>query len=173
MSLSLITDRTQIDVNRVNSIVGKYTASGWESLTLSEQSAFKAGLKGSYNYTDLNRVENAVATLAEALTGIGYSVTVTTKTDWTQADVQALTTQTGMENIERYRSNISSIRAVLTVYSTTPAVPSSMDKLTFISANDIEQILLDVEQLIYNISHTVNLGWALGIADIGLYGGLA
>ena len=152
MSLSLITDRTELDVNKSNRIKAKYSSSGWDSLSAAEQAAYLAGLKGSYNHTDLNRVESAVQTLANDLTAIGYPVSVAVKTDWTQADVQALSTQSGMENIERYRMNVSTIRSALAVFSTTPEAPASMDKLTFTRANAIEQILLDVEKLITNMS---------------------
>lgn len=101
--------------------------------------------KGQYGYTDINRVESAVQTLATALSAAGYSVTVATKTNWTGSDKPSRT------DMERYRTNISAIRAVLPVFLTTPAVPDSMRYLGYQSANNIEQILLDVETLINNM----------------------
>ena len=44
--------------------------------------------------------------------------------------------------------------------------------LTWAKANDIEKILVDVDDLLTKIAGTVDLGWALGIAHIGLYGGI-
>jgi hypothetical protein len=101
--------------------------------------------KGQYAYTDINRVETAVQTLATALNNAGYYVAVTVKTNWTAADKPSRT------DMERYRTNISTIRATLAVFSSTPAVPDSMRYLGYQSANDIEQILLDVERLINNM----------------------
>lgn len=178
MSLSLVTNRASTDASKLTVIKIKYSSSGWSSLTETEKNNWRYGfpvylldaegrylidasgrylmirdgvIRGAYNYTDLNRVESAVEKLAAALTGYGYPVSVTVKADWTLADVQAITTQTGLENIERYRENVAAIRAALTVFSSTPDVPDSMLQLGYQDANDIEQILLDVEILINNM----------------------
>lgn len=47
-----------------------------------------------------------------------------------------------------YLANVSAIKAVLPVLSTSPNAPEDMDKLTVGEANAIEQILVDVETLI-------------------------
>ncbi|MBP1737272.1 MAG: hypothetical protein H6Q60_1153 [Oscillospiraceae bacterium] len=163
MSLNLITDRTESDVNTMLSLISKYTSGGWDSLTTAQQTAWLAGLKGAYNYTDLNRVESAVATLAELLNSLGYSVSVDVKTDWALADIPTV------DDLERYRSNIAKIRAALSVFSTTPAAPDSMNNLTYEQANDIEQILEDVETLIEHIQSNIDMAWAQGIAYTGLF----
>lgn len=100
-----------------------------------------AGAK--YNLADdCNRVENAVLTLQTALNSVGFNLNLTVKTDWEITDTP---TQSDME---RYRLNVSAIRAALNVLETTPAAPDSMRYLTYAQANNIEQILLDVESLI-------------------------
>lgn len=85
--------------------------------------------KGSYNYSDLNRVERAVAELSD-LFGLG----LTTKTDWTMWDVPRVS------DMERYLYNIARIREVYN-HSGVPQVPFDMNGLTFKVANDIEKIL--------------------------------
>jgi hypothetical protein len=148
MSLSFITDRTQVDVNRANDIKGKYTAGGWDSLTASEQAAFKAGLKGSYNDTDLNRVGNALTELRDLLTSRGYEVSVDVRTDWTEKEWPT------KETMGAYVQSIRNIRSMLTELETTPAVPDGMDDLTWQTANDIEKILADVDDALDRMART-------------------
>lgn len=50
-----------------------------------------------------------------------------------------------------YFTNVASIRSVLSLPDSTPSVPSSMDNLTVQEANAIEQILFDVERVIYRV----------------------
>mgnify|MGYP000272041080 CR=1 FL=1 len=51
-------------------------------------------------------------------------------------------------SMERYLQNVSGMRDAITVLKSTPEVPESMCQLTYDKANDIEQILLDVEKQI-------------------------
>lgn len=128
--MNLIINRTQADVDRVFELASK----GFANMTSAEQAEWLAGMKGAYNYTDLNRVETAVQYLAEIL-----GVAVTTKTDWRVTDVPTPSAMT------RYLNNIRSLRKVNSALANTPAVPDSMTNLTYKTANDIEQILLDIE----------------------------
>ena len=128
--MNLITNRTQADVDRLTELASK----GFANMTATEKAEWLAGMKGAYNYTDLNRVETAVRYLAELL-----GVTVTVKTDWEVTDIPSQT------DMARYLSNIRSLRKVNSALSTTPSVPDSMANLTYKTANDIEQILLDIE----------------------------
>lgn len=50
-----------------------------------------------------------------------------------------------------YLANIASVRSVLSLLSSTPSVPTSMSNLTVQEANAIEQILFDVEKVIYQV----------------------
>lgn len=84
--------------------------------------------KGAYNYSDLNRVERAVAEISDDL-GLG----LTTKTDWTMWDVPRMSDWT------RYINNVKTIRDIL---GSSIALPEIGDKLTYSDANNIEKILL-------------------------------
>lgn len=95
-----------------------------------------------YNVADLSRVGNAVQYIARRIAKQGYAITVRPKTDWTEADIPT------PAQMQRYLADISTIRAALAVMPSTPDAPASMDKLTYTDANNIEQILLDVDALI-------------------------
>lgn len=77
MMTNLIYDRTLEDVAEVRRLLAKLDPETGDGLTAAEQAKWDAGLKGAYNFTDLNRVEAAVKTLASALTSAGYPVEVT------------------------------------------------------------------------------------------------
>lgn len=66
---TLITDRTQADVNRVLTL----SAKGWAAMTAAEREEFAAGMKGAYNATDLNRVNAAMEYLESRLVAMGYT----------------------------------------------------------------------------------------------------
>ena len=71
--MNLIYDRTAEDVERALALAKK-AESG--TLTDAEKAEWLAGMKGSYNATDLNRVEAAVQTLAAELNAAGYAAAV-------------------------------------------------------------------------------------------------
>lgn len=128
-----ITDRTQSDVNHVKEITAKARTGTW---TETEQSEWLAGMKGALNYTDFNRIESGIQELASI---VGASVSV--RTDWT-ADGYMKTSDAA-----RWLSNINSIRAKCSGSSAIADTPESMNKLDFLTMNQIEQILLDIETL--------------------------
>lgn len=136
--LNLITDRTQADVD----YVARLSAKGWSGMTDSEKSEWLLGLKGSYNYTDLNRVGNAVTYVAGRLTDAGYFVPVSPKIDWTDSDIPK------ESDMQTYLEDVEILRSALTVLPETPEVPEDMEGLTYEEANDIERILLVVDDLI-------------------------
>ena len=139
--LHLITDRTQIDVDRVNVLAKK----GWANMTSEERSEWESGMKGAYNCIDLNRVQSAVRYLRDRFADVGYSVELSDAKTWTLQDVP---TQSEMSE---YLADVRAIRGVLALLSTTPPVPETMVGLTYVKANHIEQILLDVDQLLSNM----------------------
>lgn len=152
--LNLITDRTQADVD----YVARISAKGWSGMTDSEKSEWLLGLKGSYNYTDLNRVGNAVTYVAGRLTDAGYFVPVSPKIDWTDSDIPK------ESDMQTYLEDVEILRSALTVLPETPEVPEDMEELTYEEANDIERILLAVDALITNMinayfySNEINCG---------------
>lgn len=141
---NLITDRTQADVDRYVELNSK----GLSGMTDAERTEWKTFLKGAYNFTDMNRVESAVEYVANRLTNEGYVVTPVIKKNWKVTDKPTLF------DIKRYMKNVADIRAALTTFETTPEAPSTERKLNFQTANDIEQILLDVDNLITKMMST-------------------
>lgn len=54
--------------------------------------------------------------------------------------------------METYRGNIASLRAVIAVMASTPEAPEAMQALNYVKANNIELILKDLDQLIINMT---------------------
>lgn len=111
--MDLITDRTQDDV-----------LSGNE--------------KGYYSYSDLNRVESAVSELAIIAKEIGVKKEFETKTDWGIPGVFSDSQWPTKQQMQRY---ISNIRELCGAVEAAANLPSSMDKLTWDGANQIELAL--------------------------------
>lgn len=101
--------------------------------------------KGFYNATDLNRVGAAVEYIAGRFTALGYACPVTVKKDWLTTDAPTAS------QMEAYRQNIVTLRGQIAVMQSTPNAPASMAGLNYVKANDIEQILLDLDALIDNL----------------------
>lgn len=139
--LHLITDRTQFDVDRVNALQKR----GWANLTSEERSEWENGLKGAYNSSDLNRVQSAVRYLSDRLAAVGYPLKLSEAKNWTAQDVPT------RSDLEKYLADVRAIRGVFTLLKTTPPVPDTMVGLNHIKANNIEQILLDVDRLLSNM----------------------
>ncbi len=86
--------------------------------------------KGAYNYSDLNRVEQLVAEISESL-----RLGLVTRT-WDIQDVPSVADMT------RYLTNIATIRKVLPNKDQNHSLPEAMQNLTYMTANNIEKILL-------------------------------
>lgn len=84
--------------------------------------------KGAYNYSDLNRVERAVAEIAEIL-----GVSIQTKTNWSAWDIPS------PSDLTRYLRNVRTIQSLC---GETTVIPESLEKLTYATANEIEAVLL-------------------------------
>lgn len=167
--MELITDRTQADVTRAQEL-NKKIHTAWDSMDASELAEWKAGLKGAYNYTDLNRVGQAVQEIADALIAMPteleeyrkdkevyynekyivpydpQKVSVSPKTNWLMTD--AVTAPV----MAAYLKDISNLRNIFP--DGCPAVPGNMAQFTFSKANDIEKIL----QTVYNSAMAVKNG---------------
>ena len=137
---TLITDRTQADADRVLEL----SAKGWAGMSAEERAEWSAGLKGAYNASDLNRVQDAMEYLAGVFASYGYDVALQPMPTWSVGEIPTV------DQMGAYLSNVSALRAVLDTPSTTPAVPADMALLTYIEANSIEQILVDINQLLLN-----------------------
>ena len=158
----LIFDRTAADVERVNELKRKIVSyAGIASLTPEELAEYMGGMKGAYNYTDLNRVGQAVAYLAPlvaALPGeidayriskgvlmtesidIGYTaadVVVNPKTDWAVTDTPTLTQM--MSYIEDVHVLEDCLHPFLPPDN--PYPPMHAQGLDWVGANAIEKTL--------------------------------
>lgn len=145
VSSVLITDRTEQDVARWRELHDK----GWFAMTAEEQSEWVGEMKGRYSYTDMNRVENAVAVLSERFVKDGYLTSpLSVKTDWDQRSIPTVA------DMERYLDNVAALRRVFRVYPTTPAAPTIDQRLNYKKANDIEQILTDLDDILTKIPNS-------------------
>lgn len=158
--VEMITDRTAFDVERV----ARLRTKGLHNMTVDEISEFKSGMKGAYNYTDVNRVETACQFLAQLL--YDYAVELKRlcnengvfldnafvmpynedeikslhfKTDWKKGDLF------GAEERQRYIHNARIICS--SVIELRATFPITLDKLSYNGANTIEKTLDNVEPI--------------------------
>ena len=103
-----------------------------------EADALLGNENGVYNYTDLNRVEQAVAAIAEQFPQLGISLSLETKSDWAPPEGFSVGTWNVESQMARYLENVTKIRGV---FSWTIQLPSSMRKLNWQGANNIEKVL--------------------------------
>lgn len=160
----LIFNRTLDDVERVKELKTRILEEGLNSLSDAEKTEYLSGMRGAYNYTDLNRVGQAVAYIANRMITLPATldayreaqevgddpmfdlpydpakVDVDPKTNWSVSDIP---TQTQMK---KYLANITNLRSILTLPSGIPFPPSTMNSLTYVVANNIERILQAVDQ---------------------------
>lgn len=141
--MELITDRTLADVSRWLTLRDK----GYARMTEEERAEWDSGMKGAYNATDLNRVGEALNYLRDRLAAARYisSTEFIAKTDWTETDIPT------PQQITDYLRYVSIIREALARFATTPPVPEYSGGLDYQEANNIEQILVDVDRLITNM----------------------
>lgn len=139
MSLNLIYDRTQTDVNTAGSIRAKYQAlRDWSGLTEAETAQLERGMLTNVT---LNRVANAVSMLASALNTAGYTVE-TTSQSFSETD------RLKRSKYSVYLSNVQTLRDAIAVRATTPELPAADAKLDYVGANNIEKILADLDELL-------------------------
>jgi len=152
VSLTLTTDRAATDVSSLLTLREKIKN---RTATAAEWTAWLAQSKGAYNYSDLNRVGDAISYLAGLLSGYGYPVTVTAKDDWVQSDIPREADMTA------YLADLNALRSGF--YGTT-SLPSSMSGIFYTDANNIEQLLLEVET---NITNMIAAFQYCGVAKCG------
>jgi len=121
----LIYDRTQADVDSAK-----------------ENQSNTRNLKGSYNYNDLNRIEEWCEYLSQELSDVGYTTSITTKTDW---DGDNFPTQAELTRI------VNNVRTLKNAYYSYTNVPDNASKMTFSKANDIEKVLNEIFRLMWGM----------------------
>ena len=155
---TLVTDRTQADVERVRELAAK----GFAAMTAAERAEWLTGMKGAYNASDMNRVGTALNYLAARLAPVcGMSIAWSAKTDWAATDIITAS------QAEAYRQQIQDIRDALAYPAGTPDAPQ-MKRLTYTGANDIERILTICEELIVNVAKSFRYTGAAECAAGGL-----
>lgn len=142
--LNLVTDRTSADVQKV----ARYIAKGWAGMSEDERAEWLGGMKGAYNYIDLNRVGAAVEYITTRLNAAGYLVKTAPKQGWTLGAIPTSAEMSG------YLGDVRALRDAVSdaLPGTTPELPSSMERLDWRGANAIEQVLLDVNAVIDRIN---------------------
>lgn len=111
---TLVFDRTQADVRAKNA-------------------------KGTYNYTDLNRVGEAVAYLTPVFREFGFIADTAPRVDWAENDIPL------MGDMVRYISDLLALNRVQYAENLLP-LPRSPEKLTYVDANNMERFLLEVSR---------------------------
>ena len=159
---SLVINRTREDVDFLLEIRDRIMLEGFDALQENYKRDWLAGMKGAYNYTDMNRVGEATLFIANQLirlpkeveqyckeNGVDYSdeykvpydpgsIVVNPKTDWNRGDIPTRT------EIKTYLEEIQLLRSKLELRNKLPETPTSLDRMTYETANLIERILLNI-----------------------------
>lgn len=139
--LNLVIDRTQEDVEYASEMRSK----GVDGMTDKELEKWLEGLKGSYNASDLNRVETAVEYVSDKLASVGIHLGLEVRKNWAVEDLPH------QSDMQRYLGNVQAIRDSIAVTADTPELTTSMNYLTYEEANDIEKVLMHVNILLENM----------------------
>ncbi len=127
-------DRTQADVDRVKELNKKYldgTITDEEKQEWNTGINGKLGLKGAFNLSDIQRIENNTQIIGGL---VAASVNVKT---WAYGDIPRVS------DYRRIRQNVQKIKEAFLTHSDTPEVPGQPLN-TYQKWNDIEKILHDV-----------------------------
>lgn len=138
--MRLITDRTMADVEYAKGLHEK----GLLRMTAEELTEWANGLKGWYDYRDLNRVGEAMNYLYDRLKSVVGDLRISPRTDWTLPETPTYSA------VMEYLNSLRTLRNSIAVTSDTPEVPSGI-ALTYEEANDIEKILEILDVLIDKI----------------------
>lgn len=118
--------------------------------------------KGSYNASDLNRVESNSAELEAMLQAMGTDPgTLVHKTDWGLPGTFSAAEWPTTVQMERYLGNV---RALLAAYGVSAPLPDTMEGLTHTGANQIEE----AQQRLLGYIDNTKAAWAIcGAAECG------
>lgn len=101
--------------------------------------------KGSYNASDLNRVQEATKLLCDTLTDYGYASRLNYEAlskIWTNGDLIF------EDQMDVYLQNVQAVLAILQVHYT---LPNTVDMLDYEGANNIERALMELDDTIYRM----------------------
>ena len=91
-----------------------------------------------YEYTDLNRVEAAVKSISTMFPQLGIDADIATKTDWGLPGEFTVESYPVESQMIRYLSNVQKIKQL---FPNTIKLPTTMENLTWVGANNIEKVL--------------------------------
>ena len=98
-----------------------------------------------YGYEDLNRVETAVEAIGRECATMGIEYYPVTKTDWALPGDFTPQSWPVHSQMVRYLDNVTRIKSL---FPCAVPLPASMDRLNWISANNIEKVLkIAMEQI--------------------------
>lgn len=106
--------------------------------------------KGHYNSDDLNRVISAVNYLAGVFQGYGYAIPGFSQQSASWATGQAPT----QSQMQIYLGNVQALNSLLAALPSTPALPQSMALLNYAEANNIEQVLIDLDGTLQRLAQS-------------------
>ncbi len=111
-------------------------------------------LKGSYNYTDLNRIETWCNYLKEVLQDYGLNKNLEIKTNWHMRDYPTRT------QVDRIRNNIQTLREFCKGLTTKTIIYNNT--LNYEQANTLEKILFDINEYFEKVHSKLNLEENMG-----------
>ena len=140
----MIFDRTQNDVDTARILRNekvKFDPITMQPINLDELTPTELETlnKGTFNYTDLNRIENKAAELKALFDDIGYFAGSVNTKAWEHSQIF------GIEDFERILANLDVLRRAYYIYKETPDIPRA--RYHFQNINDIEKILFDLETM--------------------------
>ncbi len=103
-----------------------------------ESDVLERNKKGVYSVSDLNRVESLVEELAQYLPQLDIMRTFETKTNWGLPEDFSKNEWVTESEMTRYLDNIKALKEA---FSISTKLPASMNKLTWVYANNIEKVL--------------------------------
>ena len=137
----MITDRTQLDVNKAKSIIEQKVKKFIE-LTSEEENTLE---RGTVTINAINRIENKQAEIMQALNDMGYwNVSITNK-KWSLGDAFK------QADLERIAANNIALRSAFYAFKDSPV--NAIAKYHYSEFNRLEKILLDI---FANIEYTIS-----------------
>ena len=113
-----------------------------------------SNLKGSYNYTDLNRVEKWCEYLKDILSKYGFAETLIIKTNWNMKDYPTRT------QIDRIRHNIYKLKEFCYGIITDSIIYNNT--MNYEQANILEKILYDIDKYFKEMNIILELPYNFG-----------
>lgn len=99
----------------------------------------------SYGFRDMNRVGEAMEYVSARLSACGFHISITAKKDFTRTDFPSVPV------FEQYIGLLRQLHGAAALPATSPKVPvvgSAKPYMTYDEANDIEQLLRDIDRSI-------------------------